>query len=142
MSNPSTYPVQIRFRDLDSYGHVNNAVYLTYLEEGRILFFKERVGSNWDWDKHGILLVKHEINYRIPLLLNDVAKLELSILKVGTKSFEVGFKISKKYGEEWIICTHGSTTAVCFDHKNQITTAIPEDWKAVLETEIIQRGQA
>lgn len=137
MPKTSTYPIQIRFRDLDSYGHVNNAVYLTYLEEGRILFFKDRVGDRWDWDRHGILLVKHEINYRVPLLLHDEAQLELFVTKVGGKSFEVGFKISKKNNKgEWMLCTHGLTTAVCFDHKNQITTAIPEDWKEILEGEL------
>lgn len=130
------YPINIRFRDLDSYGHVNNAVYLTYLEEGRILFFRDLVGSNWDWDRHGILLVKHEINYKIPLMLNDEAELELAVTKMGTKSFEITFKITKIFNGQPVLTTLGSTTAVCFDHKNQITTDIPDDWRELLEKEM------
>ena len=36
---PFTHPIEVRFRDLDALGHVNNAVYLTYLESARIAYW-------------------------------------------------------------------------------------------------------
>ncbi len=136
MAKGGKYPLHVRFRDLDSYGHVNNAVYLTYLEEGRMMLFKELVGGNWDWDRHGILLVKHEINYQLPILLHDEVQIELILGNVGTKSFDVNFEITKKrYDGEWVRCTYGKTVAVCFDHKNQTTTPVPDEWRAIFDAD-------
>lgn len=127
-----TSPLYIRFRDLDSYGHVNNAVYLTYLEEARMLFFKDKVGDDWDWEDHGVLLVKHEINYMVPILLNDKAEITVTFPHVGTKSITVGFEITKIHKGQKVKCTHGSTVLVCFDHKQQKTIPVPESWKSIL----------
>jgi len=46
--------IPIRFSDIDSFGHVNNAVYLTYFEIARIGYWKEII--NWDWSNTGIIL--------------------------------------------------------------------------------------
>jgi len=40
-------PVQVRWRDTDAMGHVNHAVFLTYLEEARDAFYMQALGSNW-----------------------------------------------------------------------------------------------
>lgn len=133
MSTPVTHTssISIRFRDLDAYNHVNNAVYLTYVEVARMLFFKEKVGV-WDWNDQGILLAKQEINYLIPLMLDDEAEITLTVSNVGTKSITIGFEIFKKYNGEMVKCTHGSTVLVCFNHKSQKTTPVPESWKKLL----------
>ena len=41
--------IQVRFSDLDTLGHVNNAVYLSYFEMARIAYFTPLLGENWDW---------------------------------------------------------------------------------------------
>ena len=127
------YPIKIRYNDLDTYGHVNNAVYITYLEEGRTAWFQDKVGANWEWDKQGILLARHEINYKFPVLFNDQIRIVLWISDIGMKSFEVSYKIIKKAGEKWITCTYGKSVAVCFDYANQRTMEVPQDWKTIFK---------
>lgn len=130
----SSYPIHIRFNDLDTYGHVNNAVYLTYFEEGRKLWFQDRVGKKWDWSEHGILLAKHEVEYKKPLLLTDEAEIELWVSAAGNKSFEISYRIVK--GEERQLCTIGKSVAVCFDYRKRKTIPIPEEWREIFERDM------
>ncbi|MDA0882981.1 MAG: thioesterase family protein, partial [Bacteroidetes bacterium] len=51
----SKYEIEVRFRDIDAMGHVNNAVYLSYFEQARIGFFNAIVDDKWDWNKLGVL---------------------------------------------------------------------------------------
>lgn len=125
------YPIKIRYNDLDTYGHVNNAIYITYLEEGRTAWFQDKVGKNWEWNKQGTIIARHEINYKVPILFNDHVRILLWISDIGTKSFEVSYKIIKLQGEEWISCTSGKSVLVCFDYQKQKTIAIPEDWREI-----------
>lgn len=123
------YPIKIRYNDLDTYGHVNNAIYLTYLEEGRTAWFEDKIKGEWDWQKHGIIIAKHEINYKFPVLFGDHIRILLWISDIGSKSFEIGFKLIKKTGDKWLICTHGKSTAVCFDYDTKSTTEVPTNWR-------------
>ncbi|MEP6477359.1 MAG: acyl-CoA thioesterase [Actinomycetota bacterium] len=61
--------VKIRWRDMDAYGHVNNAVYLTYLEECRDAWVRSVLGDSADvWD---FVLAHVEIDYRSQLTQDD-----------------------------------------------------------------------
>lgn len=127
------YPIHIRFNDLDSYGIVNNAVYITYFEEGRKLWFQDRVNEKWDWERHGVLLARHEVDYFLPLVLSDEAEIELGIGKVGHKSFEVSYVIHKRTAEGWIECTRGKSVLVCYDYQHKRTMEVPEEWRKMFE---------
>lgn len=62
-------PIRIRWRDLDAYGHVNNAVYLTYLEECRDAWVQELLGAaDGSWD---FVLAHVGIDYRNQLTQAD-----------------------------------------------------------------------
>ena len=65
-----TTELEIRFRDLDALGHVNNAVYLTYFEIVRTRYWKHLFGlpPAHDW---GFVMVRTECNYRSPALLGE-----------------------------------------------------------------------
>ena len=48
-----SFPVEVRFADLDALGHLNNAKYLTYAEQARILYVRQICGWDGDWRKLG-----------------------------------------------------------------------------------------
>jgi len=115
--------IQVRFADCDMMGHVNNAVYLNYFEMARMHYFKQLIGTEWDYQKQGILLVKNEIVYLKPIFLNDSPKIYLHLIAIGEKSFTFGYKVEVN-GE---ICTKGSSKLVCFDFKtNRSVKVFPE----------------
>ncbi len=127
-----SYPIQIRFNDVDLYGHVNNAVYLTYFEEGRMLYFQDIIGTEWDWKTHGTVLARHEIDYKQPMRREDSARLELWISKLGEKSMEISYRITKKKGEDWVECTTGKSVVVTINYETGKTIPIPDAWVEVL----------
>jgi acyl-CoA thioester hydrolase len=78
--------IDIRWRDLDAYGHVNQAVYLTYAEEVLDAWFRERFGrpSGEAWD---YVARRTTIEYRSELRLTDVHALgTVELVRLGTTS--------------------------------------------------------
>jgi len=125
--------IKIRFSDIDAMGHVNNAIYLSYFEEARIAFFSELIGGKWDWNKIGILVAKNELEYHLPVLLNDSLTSETSIERVGTKSMDMVYKLYVERDGTKILATSGKSVLVCFDYQKKATAAVPTDWKNALE---------
>ena len=119
--------VEIRFADIDSMGHVNNAVYFSYFEQARMAYFKERVARIWDWNEDGVIVARNEIDYIYPVFLNDRMNIRLWVEHVGSKSFSVCYRVV--VGER--LCAVGKSVLVCFNHKNKATQVLPEAWKSV-----------
>jgi acyl-CoA thioester hydrolase len=120
--------IQVRFSDLDVMGHVNNAIYLSYFEMTRVHYFKELLGETWDWKTAGVLLVRNEIDYLIPILLHQQPKIKMHLIEIGTKSFQLGYEIY--VGE--ILHTKGSSVLVCFNSVTQKTIAVPNSMSIAL----------
>lgn len=112
--------IQVRFRDCDMLGHVNNAVYLSYFEQTRMHYFAQLVGKDWDYQSQGIILVRNEIEYLKPIFLNDSPEIYLYLKEIGNKSFAFSYEI--KVEEE--VRTKGLSKLVCFDPKKNITVPV------------------
>lgn len=121
--------IQVRFADIDSMGHVNNAVYLSYFENARMHYFAHLVGRTWDWKKDGIVLLRNEIDYVKPVLLHHRPKIEVRVDHIGTKSFSMSYEL-KVDGE---IHCKGVSVLVAFDYTTQKSVEIPSDMRAALE---------
>ncbi|MBC7862414.1 MAG: acyl-CoA thioesterase [Bacteroidia bacterium] len=125
-------PIQIRFKDVDKQGHVNNANHITYLETGRTNFFADVLGRDVDWDETGILLVRTEIDYKDLIFLEDEVCVYTKVTKLGTKSFEMSNYILKMNKGETIECAFGKSTFVCFNYHTRNSIPIPETWREKL----------
>lgn len=129
MAFEHTSIIHIRYNDIDSMGHVNNAVYLSYFEEARISLFKSLIGEEWNWDDHGIIIARNEIDYHSPVLFNDIVSINTSIVAVGNKSFTVQYEVFAQRNNAKVLCASGKSIAVCFNHKLKQTIPVPEKWK-------------
>ena len=116
--------IPIRFSDMDAYGHVNNAVYLTYFEIARSNYWKDIV--KWDWNENGIILGRSEINYLKPILLNDEIACYVRTTRIGNSSFDVMHILTRvtEHGEE--ICTTGKTVCISYDYRANKSVPIPQ----------------
>jgi acyl-CoA thioester hydrolase len=117
-------PISIRFSDMDAYGHVNNAVYLTYFEIARSNYWRDII--QWNWGEHGIILGRSEINYLKPLTLNDEIACYVRTTRIGNSSFDVVHVLVKitPNGEE--ICTTGKTVCISYDYTANKSVPIPK----------------
>lgn len=126
-------PIQIRFCDVDKLGHVNNAVYLSYLELARMHYFEDVVGK-LDWNRQGIILARTEMDYVKPVLLNDRLFVRTWCSRTGTKSFDLSYLIFKKEDGSETEMVRAVTVLVCFDYKEQKSFPLPPEWRKYLES--------
>jgi acyl-CoA thioester hydrolase len=126
--------IEIRFVDVDAFGHVNNAHYLTYFEQARVKYFDEIVDWKYDLNNEGIILARAEINYVKPALFKDEAMVFTRCSRIGTKSFDLDYRIIRidDDGKEFLLAD-GQTVMVAFDYKNDRSIEIPEAWKTALK---------
>jgi acyl-CoA thioester hydrolase len=89
--------IEIRWRDLDSLGHVNNAVYATYLEEGRDEWFELVLSGSGDpWD---YVTARIAIDYRRELTqADDAVVVRTRLVRVGTSSLTLHEEIRAAAG--------------------------------------------
>lgn len=83
---PLVIPIEVRFGDLDALAHVNNAVYLTYLETAR-LKYTARLGI--DQVNPSYLLARIEVDYVRPVLLGETVDVGTRISHIGNSSFRM-----------------------------------------------------
>jgi len=119
--------LHMRWSDMDEMHHVNNAVYLTYLEDARG-FYLDRA-CQWDWEKDGIILANANINYLKPLHFLDDATLYVRCSKLGNKSFNLEYLIQRVKNEVVEVVANASTVQVMFNYSTASSVAIPADIK-------------
>lgn len=123
-------PLQLRWRDLDAFNHVNNSNFLTYLEEARIRWF-ESMGEEWVTDEFAPLLVAVQLNYRMPIPYPADVVVELYVDKVGTSSITIGHAIASTDGS--VLYCDGHVVAVWIDRASGRPRALPKAIRGVVE---------
>ena len=113
----------VRFRDVDSMGHVNNAVYLTYLEDARIAFLRP-MGA----DVPEMILARVEIDFRSPLGEGDELEIGVRPVRVGNKSFELAYIV--RVGDR--VAAEAKTVIVSYDYSSGRAVEVPDHWREAL----------
>jgi acyl-CoA thioester hydrolase len=113
------FSLQTRFNDYDSKGHVNNAVYLTYFELGRVQAWLA-AGGEVDGD---FILAEAKISYRSPALMGDPLDLEVTTSEIRTKAWVWRYRILDPRDDRLV--AEGETVQVMFDYGARRTVPIP-----------------
>lgn len=79
--------MEVRFRDLDPLGHVNNSVYLSYMELARVRYF-QRISPDWLEEGH-FVVARAEVDYLRPILLGQEVRVGVRALSLGRSSFRM-----------------------------------------------------
>jgi len=116
--------IPIRFADIDAFGHVNNAIYLTYFEIARSSYWDEII--EWNWDELGIIIRQSLVDYLKPIHLNDEIYAYVKTSRIGNSSFDLDYFLVKIIDGREEICTSGQTICVTFDYKSKLSVPIPE----------------
>ena len=119
---PVKIPIQIRWRDLDALGHVNNAVYLSYFELARLAYIRALLGANAEFDRCTMLpvdfqfiLAEVNIRYRSPATLGDELAAAIWVSQVGRKSFVFEYRITDEVTGR--LMAEGCSTQVWYDYR-------------------------
>ena len=115
-------PIELRWRDLDAFNHVNNSNFMTYLEEARIRWF-ESLGEAWLTDAMAPLLAAVQMNYRVPIPYPSRVEVELYADRVGTTSVTIGHRIASEDGT--VLHADGHVVMVWIDRASGRPTPLP-----------------
>ncbi|MEU3839125.1 thioesterase family protein [Streptomyces sp. NPDC028635] len=119
------YPCPLRWSDMDAYGHVNNAVFLRYLEEARIDFLSLRDAESRD----GSVVARHEIDYKRQLVHRPTpVDVELWVTQIRAASFTVSYEVK----DADAVYVRASTVIVPFDFEAQRPRRITEQEREFL----------
>lgn len=125
------HPISVRYNDLDTQGHVNNAVYLTYLESARLGYY-EKVGI-WRRDSGmntGMVVARIEIDYLAPIYLYQLIHVGVRLEHLGNKSFTLRFQIEAT--SDNTILAQGKSVMVAYDSQAGKSINMPMDWRKKL----------
>ena len=92
------YRIPVRFSDCDPLGHVNNAVYSTYLEQARIVLWRAQAGielrrAAMGQGSEGFILARTEIDFRAPAHDGDELEVRLTLVRFGRTSVEYSYEV-------------------------------------------------
>jgi acyl-CoA thioester hydrolase len=124
------YELEVLFRDCDPMGHVNNAVYLTYLEAARFGWWRNTFGTQ-GLKEHGFIVGRVEIDYRKPALPGDRLLVRLRVEDIGRSSFKVGYEILNARTRELV--AEAKSVQVAFDYTQGKSVPISASLRAKLE---------
>jgi acyl-CoA thioester hydrolase len=125
----SVHAQEVAFRDLDAFGHVNNAVYLTYLENARVTYMREVLGVDSLADLL-VIVVSVKIDFRSRASLGETLEVGSRVTRVGQKSFDLDHEIR---GADGRLVAESHTVLVAFDYEKDEAIAIPSDWRERIE---------
>lgn len=126
-------PIQIRFNDMDPMQRVNNSVYSSYLELGRLDFCKKYISIK-TLEDIPFVLVRVELDILNSLRPGEEAEVHTWVLKVGNTSWDFAANIINPVSK--IIYAKARTVQVYYDYRLDSKLPIPNDFRKILEQEM------
>jgi acyl-CoA thioester hydrolase len=126
MAHIFSHRVEVRFRDCDPLGHVNNAVYLTYLEQARLFHWRALWGFGSDPAPRvpGVILARVEIDYRLPAKYGETLDVRIELAAIGKTSFTYDYEIVDTQDR---VVASARTVQVMYDYAIAKPVPIPDD---------------
>ena len=122
-------PVQIRFNDIDILGHLNNVIYLQFMDLGKANYFRQFMdGGRFNWDT---FQVEREIiagHYPVaPAFIHEDLEVLTAVASIGHKSLVLDQRVvSITTGE---VKAMAKVTMVCYNTRTGATEEISDEWR-------------
>jgi len=115
-------------------GHVNNAVYFTYLETARTRFFYEKLALS-TLTELPVILAEASCSYKSAVRFGETLVVGLGIARIGNKSFDIAYRITAEDGR---LVVEARTVMVTYDYEKETTIVIPENLKMLLQSHLFE----
>jgi acyl-CoA thioester hydrolase len=110
------HPIEVRFRDLDALGHVNNAVLVSYIEVARYRWWRQYLAGR-PFEAEGFLIARIEVDYKSPILIEDDVRVEIRCTKIGRTSFDLVYRVFAE--NDGRVLAEAKTVQVMLDFETQ-----------------------
>ena len=125
-----TIPIQLRFNDFDTLGHVNNSVYFSFYDLGKTDYFRNVI-PEMTTDQHvGVVIANIQVNFLLPVYPQENVAVQTAVTEIGHKSFKLLQQlIDLDTNEVKCIC---NTVMVGFDAQTKTTRPIYDEWRKAI----------
>lgn len=123
-------PIQLRFNDVDMFGHVNNAMYFQFFDLGKLEYLKAVAGGNLDPSAIALVVVNVNCNFYAPVHIDDRVEVLTATVRVGEKSVVIEQRLVGAAGDVKSMCT---TVMAGFDPRTGQGAAVSDEWRRLLE---------
>lgn len=123
-------PIKIRFRDLDAFGHVNNAVYFTFMEMARVAYFTQ-IGllKSGDFPSPFFIIAEATCQFKAPIDLATPLMIQVRVSRLGNSSFVMEYRfVDETTGA---VLATGRTVQVTFDYAANCSVPLPDEWREI-----------
>ena len=125
------HPIEVRYGDLDPQGHLNNARYLTYMEQARIQYIKYLGLLQGDsFMDMGVILADIHITFHAPVQFGQAVRVGVRVARLGNKSMDMLHDIEDAGSGE--VLASGTAVLVAYDYHNSRSIPISEEWRRVI----------
>ncbi|MDE6395098.1 MAG: acyl-CoA thioesterase [Duncaniella sp.] len=124
-------PLQMRFNDIDMLGHLNNSVYLTFMDLAKTRYFQAVLGDKLRWGEIGVVIVNINCDFCAPTFFDDVIEVETAVVAVGEKSLTLEQRVYSP-DDERVRC-RCRTIMSGFNTKTLKSEPISDEWREALE---------
>jgi acyl-CoA thioester hydrolase len=124
-------PLRPRFRDTDAMGHINNAVYVTYLEVARQEYWRA-FRDNEDYRVVPFILARVEVDFRSEALVRETLELAIRCAYLGVKSFGFEYEIREAASRRLVVAA--KSVQVFYDYVAKRSVPCPPEMRERLET--------
>jgi len=128
---PVVTPVKVRFRDLDAFGHVNNAVYFTFMEMARVEYFRQ-IGllQPGEFPSPFFIIAEATCQFKAPIDMETPLIIQTRVSRLGNSSFDMEYRFVDEAGGT--ILATGRTVQVTFDYTANRSVPLPDEWRAAI----------
>lgn len=131
MSDPFTIRFPVRFRDVDVLGHVNNAVYFTYMESARTEYWGHLFSMPSLTQGISFIVAHAECDFKVPALFGHEIAVSVRTTSIRNSSFVWEYEI--KNGATGELFAIGKTIQVFYDYENKKSKPVPPDVREKLQ---------
>jgi acyl-CoA thioester hydrolase len=119
--------LQVRFRDIDAFAHVNNAVFFSYVEQARIRYLLDVLQPGVGFDRLPLILARVELDYRSPIAFGEEVTVESRVDRVGRSSFGMSHRMTA--GPDGRLVGEVRSVLVTYDYAVARPMLVPDDWR-------------
>lgn len=123
-------PIQIRFNDIDSLGHINNNIYFSYFDLGKTTYLEELRGYAVNWLEGAIVIAHIETDFLNPVFYTEEIVVDTKVTRLGNKSGDFLQQVRNiKTNEIKCVC---KSVFVTYNSETKEPMSIPNLWREAI----------
>lgn len=124
--------VQLRFSDVDRFGHVNNSVYFSLYDLAKTDYLRTVLKQDFETQPVVPVIANVNADFISPVFFGDPIEIETAVIHVGNKSFTLRQRAVNTKTQQ-IVCLC-QTVMVCFSLEQQVAVAVPDEVRSAIQT--------